>query len=57
MSIPFKSKRVQVEVSMLIFERADLKKIRSSKMETIKVRDMRKVWVSLSQSCKSYLEF
>lgn len=57
MSIPFKSKWVQVEVSMLIFDRADLKKIRTLKMETIKARDMRKAWVSLSHSYKSYLEF
>lgn len=56
MSVPFKSKRVQVEVNMLIFKRADLKEIRTLKMETLKVRDMSKAWVSLSHSCKSYLE-
>lgn len=42
---------------MLIFDRADLKKIRTLKMETIKARDMRKAWVYLSHSYKSYLEF
>lgn len=36
-----------MEVSILIFERADLKKIGTLKMETVKVRDMRKAWVSL----------
>lgn len=55
--IPFKSKRVQVVVGILIFVRADLKKIRTLKEETTKIRDMRKAWVSLSHSYKSYLSF
>lgn len=49
MSIPLKSKRVQVEVSMLIFERADVKKIKTLKVETIKVRDMRKAEVAAAK--------
>lgn len=44
-------------VGILIFVRADLKKIRTLKEETTKVRDMRKAWVSLSHSYKSYLSF